>query len=186
MPARGRWCRTRPPRTRVAGRCAPSYALRAGLLAGFSNSVAETSLIGAALLRGWAVTVPDYEGPQSEFLVSGVQARAVLDGIRATRAFTPAGVSTGAPIGVWGYSGGSLATITAAQLQPSYASDVHLTGIAVGGLVADIRRPSTPSTAASPGVGADGHQRLPAALPGVEPAAVPQRVRPPQGGAHGW
>ncbi len=123
----------------VAGRCAPSYALRAGLLAGFSNSVAETSLIGAALLQGWAVTVPDYEGPQSEFLVSGVQARAVLDGIRAARSFTPAGVAASAPLGVWGYSGGSLASITAAQLQPSYAPDVHLTAIAVGGLVADIR-----------------------------------------------
>jgi secretory lipase len=123
----------------VAGRCAPSYALRSGLLAGFSDSVAETSLIGAAVLHGWAVTVPDYEGPQSEFLVSGVQARGVLDGIRAARAFAPATVSEAAPIGVWGYSGGSLATITAAQLQPTYAPDVHLSAIAVGGLVADIR-----------------------------------------------
>lgn len=93
----------------VTGRCAPSYALRAGVHGGFTGSYSETPLIASALLQGWTVSVPDYEGPRSEFLVAGTQAKGVLDGIRAARAFRPAGISAKAPIGVWGYSGGSIA-----------------------------------------------------------------------------
>lgn len=104
----------------VAGRCAPSYALRAGIQGGFSGSYSETPLIASALLQGWAVSVPDYEGPRSEFLVAGTQAKGVLDGIRSVRAFKPAGIAAKAPIGLWGYSGGSLASVTAAQFQPKY------------------------------------------------------------------
>jgi hypothetical protein len=122
----------------VAGRCAPSYALRAGIGAGPTNSATETPVMALALLRGWTVAVPDYEGPRSEFLVTGVEARGVLDGIRAVRGFAPAGVAADAPTALWGYSGGSLASVTAAQLQSSYAPDVHLRGVALGGLVADI------------------------------------------------
>jgi hypothetical protein len=123
----------------VDGHCAPSYALRAGLRAGFTNSASEIPLAAQALLRGWAVAMPDYEGLRSEFLVAGVEARGVLDGIRAVKRFAPAGVAVNAPVGLWGYSGGSLASVTAAQLQPSYAPDVQLAGVALGGLVADIR-----------------------------------------------
>jgi hypothetical protein len=128
----------------VTGRCAPSYALRAGLLGeagleGLSNAYPETATIGLALSRGWAVSVPDYEGPQSTFLVAATEARGVLDGIRAARAFAPAGIAASAPIGLWGYSGGSLASLAAAQLQPAYAPELSLTALAVGGLGADIR-----------------------------------------------
>lgn len=123
----------------VAGRCAPSYALRAGIRGGFTGSYSETSLISSALERGWVVSVPDYEGPRSEFLVAGTQAKGVLDGIRAARSFRPAGVSAAAPIGLWGYSGGSLASVTAAQLQPKYAPDLQLTALALGGLLGDVR-----------------------------------------------
>lgn len=122
----------------VAGRCAPSYALRAGIGAGPTNSATETPVMGLALLRGWAVAVPDYEGPQSEFLATGVEARGVLDGVRAARSFAPARIASDAPTALWGYSGGSLASVAAAQLQPSYAPDVHLRAVALGGLVADI------------------------------------------------
>ena len=45
--------------------CAPSYSLRGGL----DNIVgtAEMALIAGALTNGWAVTVPGYEGLQSEY-----------------------------------------------------------------------------------------------------------------------
>jgi len=123
----------------VAGRCAPSYAPRAGLDGGLTGSYSETPTIALALAKGWAVSVPDYEGPRSEFLVAGTQAKGLLDGVRAARNFGPAGISTSAPIGLWGYSGGSLASVTAAQLQPTYAPRLRLRALALGGLLGNIR-----------------------------------------------
>lgn len=120
-------------------KCAPSYALRAGAAAGDTNSNLETPIIATALTQGWTLVVPDYEGPRSLFLAARMEAHGVLDGIRAARAFKPAGIGKHAPIGLWGYSGGAFATSVAAQLQPSYAPELKLAGIALGGLVADIR-----------------------------------------------
>jgi Secretory lipase len=119
--------------------CSPSYALQTGLPSLGSNSELETGLIALALLQGWAVTVPDYEGPSSAFLGATGEAHGVLDAIRATRSFGPARVSPAAPVGMWGYSGGAFATSVAAQLQPSYAPELHLAGIALGGEVASIK-----------------------------------------------
>ncbi len=124
----------------VAGKCAPSYAFNAGVTHALSNSYAELALVALAVGRGWAVSVPDYEGPRSEFLVAGVQAKGVLDGIRAARRFAPAGISREAPIGLWGYSGGGLATLTAAQWQPSYAPELPIAAVAAGAPATDIRQ----------------------------------------------
>jgi hypothetical protein len=126
----------------VTGKCAPSYALSAGLpqlSGGFSNSGGETSVISLALLQGWALTVPDYEGPKSEFLVAKTEARGVLDGIRATQRFSASGLSVENPVALWGYSGGSFASSAAAQYQSTYAPELKLSGVALGGYVADIR-----------------------------------------------
>jgi hypothetical protein len=62
----------------------------------------------------------------------------VLDGIRAARAFAPAGLAA-APVGMIGYSGGALATAQAAQLQATYAPELPLAGIALGGVVPDVK-----------------------------------------------
>ncbi len=123
----------------VAGKCAPSYALHAGAHAGFENSTAEASEMLMALEQGWTVSVPDYEGPRSTFLVAGTEAHGVLDGIRAARSFKPARVSRHAPVGLWGYSGGSYASIVAAEYQHRYAPELPIRAIAVGGLVGSVR-----------------------------------------------
>jgi hypothetical protein len=39
---------------------------------------------------------------------------------------------------MWGYSGGSLATEWAAELQPTYAPELNFAGAALGGLVPNI------------------------------------------------
>ncbi|WP_433713355.1 lipase family protein [Nocardia sp. CA-084685] len=118
-------------------RCAPSYALRGGWDLGGANTYIDTLFIAEALRRGWAVVTSDYEGPDSRFL-DGVNAgRAVLDGIRAARAFAPDGVGLASPIGAWGYSGGAFATLWAAQIQPEYAPDIQFAGITSGGVPAD-------------------------------------------------
>jgi hypothetical protein len=112
--------------------------LSAGLAAVDGISEHETPMIAQLLNRGWAVSVPDYEGPNSQFLGARGEADGVLDGIRAALAFKPAGLSKATPIGVWGYSGGGLASSEAAQAQPTYAPRLHLSGVALGGVVANL------------------------------------------------
>jgi len=127
----------------VGTKCSASYALSSGLQLGSQslsgNAAAETVLMRLALERGWAVAAPDYEGPRSEFLGADTEAREVIDGVRAATRFGPAGISDRAPIALWGYSGGALASSLAAQLQPSYAPDVKLAAVALGGAVGDLK-----------------------------------------------
>jgi hypothetical protein len=113
-----------------APQCAMSYQLRQGAGNGNVVAQAEILLIDAGLARGWAVTVPDYEGPASAYVAGRQAGRAVLDGIRATRAFT----GSHGTVGLWGYSGGALASGWAAELQPGYAPELDIAGIAEGGL----------------------------------------------------
>lgn len=123
----------------VGTKCSPSYGIRAGLAAGATNSSNETSQMQQALLRGWTVVAPDYEGPRSMFLGAEGEARGVLDSLRAVRAFSPAGIAPSAPLALWGYSGGAFASSVAAQMQPRYAPELKLSGVALGGLVGDLR-----------------------------------------------
>jgi hypothetical protein len=122
----------------VASRCAPSYALRAGLPAITSNSESETTVVTSLLARGWTVVTSDYEGPTSNFLAGPQEGRGVLDGIRAARAHHLGGLGAGTPIGLWGYSGGAFATAWAIQLQGKYAPELRLAGSALGGVPADL------------------------------------------------
>ena len=122
----------------LGSRCAPSYALTAGLGAATSNAASETVMIAHLLSRGWAVVTADYEGPESEFLAGPQAGYAVLDGVRAARNFEPAGLDVNAPTGLWGYSGGAFATAWAAQLQQFHAPELGVDALALGGLPADL------------------------------------------------
>lgn len=106
-----------------------------------------------SLIRGWAVNVPDYEGPDASYCAGGQAGHAVLDSVRAV--LKPEVTSTlgfGGPdrlpvkTAVWGYSGGAMAADFAAEMVGSYAPDVimfdkagkqvkesGLAGIIVGG-----------------------------------------------------
>jgi Secretory lipase len=112
--------------------CAPSYELQV---------TDEDSTIQTLINAGWYVNVPDYEGPNSSF-TAGIQAgQATLDSIRASLQSTSiTGLQSDSVVSLWGYSGGSVATGWAAQLQPSYAPDLssHFVGAAVGGFVVNI------------------------------------------------
>jgi hypothetical protein len=119
-------------------RCAPSYEVSSGSL------VAASSVLFAApqLDRGWAVAMPDFEGPKSVFMWARKP---------ATPFSTESAPCTGG-LGEWtlnGYSGGAQATGWAAELQPSYAPDVKLAGVTMGGTPADPPAPwRAPWTAA--------------------------------------
>ncbi len=123
--------------------CAPSYALQEdsdrGALAGTLLSQAEFLLIEAALEQGWVVVVPDFQGPQSSYLANKLAGYATLDGIRAALASTAStGIRSDATVTMWGYSGGSLASQWAAELQPAYAPELKIAGAAVGGTVPNV------------------------------------------------
>ncbi len=126
------------PEDGVGLKCAPSWVLTNGVTAP-TNTTPDAHTVASAVERGWIVVVPDYQGPDSAWLGGDGQARGVLDSLRAARSFAPAGIDSDAPIGVWGYSGGAIASSTAAQLQPTYAPDLKLAGVALGGNNASIR-----------------------------------------------
>lgn len=108
----------------------PSYTLRQGVQI-------EFPFIARALRRGWAVVTTDYTGSRHAFGVGLLAAHFVLDGIRAAIAFDPAGFDSDTPIGMWGYSGGAQATIAAAEQHPTYAPELHIVGVAAGGVGVD-------------------------------------------------
>ncbi|MGI8331069.1 lipase family protein [Actinomadura scrupuli] len=121
------------PEDSTGTQCAPSYGLSSG-----SGYAASSALFSAPILsRGWAVAMPDFQGPKSVFM-GGVQAgHAVLDGIRAVKNFSTAGIGPSNPWALNGYSGGAQATGWGAELQPSYAPEIKLVGTAMGGTPAD-------------------------------------------------
>lgn len=112
--------------------CAPSAVLAAGRAIGLGQTTLELPMMAAMLMRGWAIVVPDHEGPQSRFDDRGLAAHAVLDGIRAALR-SPAGLGPQTPLAAYGYSGGALATTWAAEEQAGYAPDLHFAGIVTGG-----------------------------------------------------
>ncbi|KAK9474973.1 secretory lipase-domain-containing protein [Dipodascopsis tothii] len=110
--------------------CAPSYYVQ-------TSDVEEGIL--RALEEGWYVNIPDYEGPQSAFTAGHLAGRLVLDSLRAAlQSNNITGLESNATVALWGYSGGSLATGWAAELQPWYAPDLNIAGAAVGGFVVNI------------------------------------------------
>ncbi|EED19820.1 secretory lipase, putative [Talaromyces stipitatus ATCC 10500] len=99
----------------------------------------ELVFITAALDKGWVVTVPDHLGTKSAFLANHLSAQATLDNVRAALASTEfTSISKDATVTLWGYSGGSLASGFAAELQPTYAPELNIAGVALGGTVPQI------------------------------------------------
>ncbi len=103
----------------------PSFQLTQG-------SQWELLFMGRALRRGWAVVTTDYTGPQHAFAAGLLAARFVLDGIRSAMAFEPAGLDAATPIGLWGYSGGAQATLSAAEQHPGHPPELNIVGAAAG------------------------------------------------------
>jgi hypothetical protein len=120
--------------------CAPSYQMQVGEQApngdSSSNLEGEMAFVTAELAQGYEVVVPDPEGPDSEFLVKGMAAHAVLDSIRAVESFAPAETDGAAtPVALWGYSGGAFESAAANELKPGYAPELNIVGIAAGGVL---------------------------------------------------
>jgi len=111
----------------LGAQCDPSYTLRIGT---------PSAPIRAYLAAGDAVVTADYEG---EDLAEGAGQQygyETLDAIRAAETWL--GVpEASTPVGLVGYSGGSIATDFASELAQSYAPHVDIVGVAEGGLPVD-------------------------------------------------
>jgi hypothetical protein len=123
----------------LSSRCDPSFTL-AGGDSGTANNRAqarlESGLIESYLAVGDIVTVPDFEGTDLHWFAGHEAGWSALDAIRATEAELK--LSRRAPVGLTGYSGGSIAADWAAELAPHYAPGLHLVGVAAGGVPVDI------------------------------------------------
>ena len=132
----GRPLITLAPGTRGLGQdCAPSYSLTQG-------TDYEASSITAALQKGYAVAVTDYEGMGTPgphtYMVGSSMGHAVLDMARAAQRLPGSGLSTSTPVGIWGYSEGGSAAMWAAEQAATYAPELNLKGVAAGGVPADL------------------------------------------------
>jgi fermentation-respiration switch protein FrsA (DUF1100 family) len=102
----------------------------------------EASMIYTVLARGYAVAVTDYQGlgtpGDHAYMVGRVLGMNVLDAMRAARELETDQLPADGPAGVIGYSEGGAAAAWAAQLQPTYAPELTLAGVAAGGAAADL------------------------------------------------
>jgi alpha-beta hydrolase superfamily lysophospholipase len=89
--------------------------------------------LAGMLARGYVVVATDYPGLGTPgphpYLFGTSEGRAVLDAVRAARAFAPAQAS--ARFALWGHSQGGHASLFAATLAPTYAPELALVGVAV-------------------------------------------------------
>jgi hypothetical protein len=119
-------------------RCNPSVALQLGTAADALFTKIQLAPIIAALNQGWIVSVADDGGPQASFPSGPGMAYATLDSIRAmkqTQQLT--GLSADPTVTLNGYSGGGMTAAWTGELHGSYAPELRIDGIALGGLVPD-------------------------------------------------
>ncbi|MEC3916404.1 lipase family protein [Nocardia sp. CDC160] len=116
--------------------CAPSYVLQSGAIpANFVGGIESLIPLAAGVGQGWTVSIPDWEGPNLAFAASRLNAQATLDGIRAVESFSPAQLSgPDTPTALWGYSGGTVPSAFAGEIAESYAPELNIVGVAVGGV----------------------------------------------------
>ncbi|PKS12523.1 hypothetical protein jhhlp_000730 [Lomentospora prolificans] len=98
----------------------------------------STSFLSTLLSRGWIINTPDYMGPDAAFGASVQAGHATLDSIRAVINLGRLTGSDEFTTVMWGYSGGSIATGAAAELQTQYAPELDISGTVLGGLVDNI------------------------------------------------
>ncbi|UAK31565.1 lipase family protein [Nocardia asteroides] len=118
--------------------CTPGYTLAHGLNpdTSFTDFLPPTTHVAA--LRGYAVLIPDHEGPSMAYAEPIVAGHAVLDSIRAVRNLFPEEFGA-AEFGLAGYSGGAIATHGAVKLIDGYAPELAevIVGAVLGGVPAD-------------------------------------------------
>lgn len=110
--------------------CDPSYTLQS------PSAGMEAAVIGTLIESGYTVTVPDFEGETHDWAAGHEAGWSTLDAIKATESSLSLPATT--PVGLMGYSGGSIAGDWASELAGSYAPELKLVGTAIGGVPAKL------------------------------------------------
>jgi len=124
----------------LSAKCDPSYTLRGGNPGAANTQLTdlEQATVQSLADQGYVVTVPDFEGQDLHWVAGRESGISTLDGITATlKALKLDEKST--PVGMMGYSGGSIAADWASELQPHHAKDLNLVGTAMGGIPANLK-----------------------------------------------
>lgn len=82
--------------------------------------------------------MPDHEGPTASFAMGITEGYATLDSIRAVLSSGLLPDDVQAKYAMWGYSGGSIASEWASELQEQYAPELSFAGMAIGGCVPNL------------------------------------------------
>ncbi|MBI3889765.1 lipase [Candidatus Saccharibacteria bacterium] len=102
--------------------CTPSYTLKNGLNFATNPTDFIPPASQAAVLRNYAVLIPDHEGPRMSYAEPVVAGRITLDAIRAMQQFDPKYGDSAMVVN--GYSGGAIATRGTALEVASYAPEL--------------------------------------------------------------
>ncbi|GGT31626.1 hypothetical protein GCM10010271_39480 [Streptomyces kurssanovii] len=115
----------------------PSRAIAGDVSLGGLLPAFEAVVMAPLLAKGYDLVIPDTEGQTAEFAAGPAYGTNTLDSIRASIRIEETGLHSGTEFGLFGYSGGSIATNWAVALAPEYAPDVNrqLVGFAEGGLL---------------------------------------------------
>jgi len=129
----------------TASYCAPSYGMQQGSIPVYSDFVTmlEANLaVLEGISKGYAVSIPDYQGQNSAYGAAILGGQATLDAIRAAENFTPLQLTAGTKtrVGMLGYSGGTIPTGWAAEHAQKYAPELNIVGASIGGVaMADLK-----------------------------------------------
>jgi acetyl esterase/lipase len=119
------------PTTGVVSHCAPSLALFV-----FQQMAGSRRL----LENGYAIAATDYPGLGTPgphpYLVGDSEARAVIDSVRAARAFP--GLENSTRYAVWGHSQGGQAALFTGMIAKTYAPELQLVGVAAAAPATDL------------------------------------------------
>ncbi|RDI66409.1 lipase family protein [Nocardia pseudobrasiliensis] len=132
------------PEDSIAAHCAPSYMVQQASIppnyTGHFNMGTEMLVPIYAITQGYAVAMPDYEGPNGAFAAGPLEGQLTLDGIKAAENFGPMLLRRGydTAVGLLGNSGGAIATGWAAEMKDRYAPELNIVGAAEGGTPADL------------------------------------------------
>jgi pimeloyl-ACP methyl ester carboxylesterase len=121
----------------LAPQCAPSKQLAAG-------TEYEGPNVALALKSGYSVVGSDYAGyttgTHPAYTAGASEGHAVLDALKAAQQIPTGGTPAGGKTALWGFSQGGQAASWAAELAPTYAPDLNLIGLAVGGVPANLQK----------------------------------------------
>ncbi len=120
----------------LGAQCDPSYTLQGAGPAG-DVTRSQLSFISNYVKAGYAVLVPDYEGENLDWTAGQESGYDTLDSVRAAEHYLHLPERT-TPVGITGYSGGSIATEFAAELARTYAPSLDIVAAAAGGVPVDL------------------------------------------------